>query len=45
MVPDGAEMHWTNKKGENHKATFAAQITEPGEYRVSFGGPEGLESI
>ena len=29
-----AEMHWTNKKGGNHKATFAAQITEPGEYRV-----------
>ena len=29
-----AEMHWTNKTGENHKATFAAQISEPGEYRV-----------
>ena len=29
-----AEMHWTNKTGENRKATFAAQIAEPGEYRV-----------
>jgi prepilin-type N-terminal cleavage/methylation domain-containing protein/prepilin-type processing-associated H-X9-DG protein len=30
----GAEMHWTDKTGDNHKATFATQITEPGEYDV-----------
>ena len=34
-----AEMHWTDKTGENHKATFAAQITEPGEYQVSLSWP------
>ena len=34
-----AEMHWTNKTGENHKATFAAQISEPGEYQVSLSWP------